>query len=183
MFTAVHTVIGRAMTKESVPRIRRRNEMPEYRTGRARVRPARPNGKRYFMFRLTAGKHRRREPGLLAASALMLTFLVPATASAATSQVAVTCYGGSVGISLPPNGYSGDYTTSSRCSDINLRIDSGGGQWVAVCWARHGTCQGSWTWVPEDVGYRVVATDVLDGTTFYFTTTGGGDTRGGRTAY
>lgn len=134
------------------------------------------------MFRLREGLRARRL-GLLAASAMLLSFLVPATASAATSGVAATCYGGSVAISLPSNGYTGTYTASYRCNDINLRIDSGGGQHVAVCWARHNTCQGGWTWVPEDVGYRVLATDVLDGTTFYFTTTGGGGTRTGRTAY
>jgi hypothetical protein len=128
---------------------------------------------------------RARRLGLLAASALFLSFLVPATASAATesaSQAATTCFGGSVSISLPPNGYSGTYTTSSRCNDINLRIDSGGGQWVAVCWAAHNSCQDHWTWVTQGAGYIVVATDVLDGTTFYYTTTGGGGTRGGRTA-
>lgn len=98
-------------------------------------------------------------------------------------EVLVTCYGGSVAITLPPNGYSGEYTTSSRCRDINLRIDSGGGQWVAVCWAAHNSCQDHWTWVPQDGSYHVVATDVLDGTRFYFTTTGGGGNRYGRTAY
>lgn len=129
---------------------------------------------------------RARRLGILATSALFLSFLVPATASATTAganQAAATCYGGSVAISLPANGYSSTYTTSSRCSDINLRIDSGGSQWVAVCWAARGYCQDHWTLVTEDAGYTVVASDVLDGTTFYFVTTNGGGTRSGRTAY
>lgn len=109
----------------------------------------------------------------------------PSTESAPSESTGVqaTCYGGSVAITLPPSGYSGVYTTSSRCDDINLRIDAGGGQWVAVCWARYNICQGSWTWVPQDGSYHVVATDVLDGTTFYFVTTGGGGNRTGRVAY
>ncbi|POX63504.1 hypothetical protein C3492_10060 [Streptomyces sp. Ru62] len=138
------------------------------------------------MLRMRAKGLRARRLGLLASGALALSFLVPATASATsegTDQAAVSCYDGSVSISLPPNGYSGTYTTSPRCNDINLRIDSGGGQWVAVCWAKYNTCQDHWTWVAEDAGYKVVATDVLDGTAFYFVTTGGGGTRTGRTAF
>jgi hypothetical protein len=136
--------------------------------------------------------HRIRRTLAMAAVAIGLV-VVPAALPSATAAptapaaqdpgVAVTCYGGSVPITLPPSGYSAVYTTSSRCQDINLRIDAGGGQWVAVCWARTNTCQSSWTWVPEDVGYRVVATDVLDGTTFYFVTTGGGGNRTGRAAF
>ncbi|MET8831997.1 hypothetical protein ABZX40_39110 [Streptomyces sp. NPDC004610] len=120
----------------------------------------------------------------LTTAALVAGGLTAATAaSVTTASAATTCYGGSVAITLPPNGYSGTYTTSSRCNDINLRIDSGGGQWVAVCWARYNTCQDHWTWVAEDVGYKVVADTVLDGTAFYFVTTGGGGTRYGRAAY
>ncbi|WP_351235296.1 hypothetical protein [Streptomyces sp. NPDC002133] len=117
------------------------------------------------------------------AAAVAVTSVAGLAVSAPQASAATTCYGGSVAINLPPNGYSSVYTTSSRCNDINLRIDSGGGQWVAVCWAKYQTCQKDWTWVPEDVGYRVVASDVLDGTTFYFVTTNGGGTRSGRTAY
>lgn len=109
----------------------------------------------------------------------------PAASPDGDFQTMVTCYDGSVAITLPRAGYSPTYTASSRCADINLRIDSGGGMWVAVCWAKYGTCQSGWTWVSEDVGYRTVATGVVDGTTFYFVTSNenGGGNRSGRTAY
>ncbi|MCA6096661.1 hypothetical protein LE181_31450 [Streptomyces sp. SCA3-4] len=124
--------------------------------------------------------------GLVLAGTAALSVALPATASAAQTSgttAAASCYDGSVGISLPANGYSREFTTTSRCADINLRIDSGGGQWVAVCWAAHGSCQSSWTWVPQGGGYHVVASDVKNGTKFYFTTTNGGGTRHGRAAF
>ncbi|MGX4688287.1 hypothetical protein [Streptomyces sp. JNUCC 63] len=119
--------------------------------------------------------------GLAGLAAVLAT---PATASATPQSVdaAASCYGGSVAVSLPPDGYSKHFTTSSRCADINLRIDSGGGQWVAVCWAKYNTCQKDWTWSGQGA-YKVIASDVKDGTEFYFVTTGGGGTRTGRTAF
>lgn len=131
---------------------------------------------------------------LRAAGALLgtaaLVALVPIGASAAATSapasvanpVATSCYGGAVAVTLPANGYSKVFTTTSRCNDIDLRINSGGGQWVAVCWAAHNNCQSSWTWVPQDGAFHVVATTVLDGTTFYFDTTEGGGTRQGSVA-
>lgn len=109
------------------------------------------------------------------------------TASAATtsdsattaSQPNVTCYGAAFSVTLPANGYSGDFTKKSYCNDINLKITSGGGQWVAVCWVTHNNCQSNWTWVPQDGNFHVVASSVLNGTVYQFTTTEGGATRHG----
>jgi hypothetical protein len=139
---------------------------------------------------------RLRNPGVLGGLLtllLALFLLVPTVASADTGSGAgplVTCYGGSVPISIhvplsPSQGYSGNYWTSSRCADINLRIDSGGGAYFAVCWARYNTCQDHWTYVPQDGNYHVVASDVKDGTEFYFTstTTTTPGWRSGRVAY
>lgn len=110
---------------------------------------------------------------------LALSAFLPAGASASTSVVkpAVSCYGGGVAVSLPANGYSTTFTTSSRCTDINLKISSGGAQSVAVCWASTDTCQPAWTLVPQDGNFHVVASGVKDGVSFTFVTTGGGGTR------
>ena len=126
-------------------------------------------------------------------TALLALFLLAQTASAAPgsgSGIQTTCYGGSVSISVfvplaPRQNWSSHYITSSRCNDINLRIDSGGDAKFAVCWARFGTCQDHWTLVPQDGIYHVVATNVKDGTEFYFATTATNfaGTRKGRTAY
>jgi hypothetical protein len=93
-----------------------------------------------------------------------------------------TCYGGAVSVTLPPNGYSRDFTKNANCNDINLEITSGGGQWVAVCWVVQNNCQNHWTWVPQDGSFHVVATSVLNGTIFQFVTTNGGGTRQGLVA-
>ena len=50
-----------------------------------------------------------------------------ANAAADDHQVAVTCYGGSVPITLPPNGYGGVYTTTSRCTTFYFVTTGGGG--------------------------------------------------------
>jgi hypothetical protein len=121
----------------------------------------------------------------LVTGVLALSAVAPVTASAATARptiATVTCYGGAVPVTLPANGWSKTFTKSSRCNDINLKITSGGGQWVAVCWAAHNTCQSSWTWVPEDGSFHVVASNVITGTTFYFAEAAGGGTRQGYVA-
>ncbi|MGH3624658.1 MAG: hypothetical protein ACRDQ5_23200 [Sciscionella sp.] len=124
---------------------------------------------------------------MLAAFALLILalFAVPATtASAATAgpeQVAATCYGGSTAVTLPSRGYSRTFTTSTRCLDINLKITSGGGGYVAVCFNRTNKCQSRFTYIPQNRHYHVVASNVLNGTKFYFQLYNSG-TRHGRQA-
>src|SRR5262249_32302220 len=119
------------------------------------------------VFKLRGRLQRAGVVGGFVASLFALFMLIPAASAGTGSDMGVqtTCYGGSQSISIyvphdPDQGYSGHYWTSSRCNDINLRIDSGGGAYFAVCWARYNKCQSGWTYVPQDGSYHVVATDV-----------------------
>jgi len=112
--------------------------------------------------------------GMVAASAAAAEASSAAPAAVQHADLAaVTCYGGAVSATLSPGGYTPTFTTTTRCADINLRINSGGGAWVAVCWVAHGYCQDHWTWVPQDGSFHVVASSVLDGTKFDFDTWAG----------
>ncbi|AOS64091.1 hypothetical protein [Actinoalloteichus hymeniacidonis] len=106
--------------------------------------------------------------------AVLLMVVGTATASAATetvdrSRALQSCYGGAVsyktmGIHLPSS--TGYYRTTSRCNDINLRLDQGSDSVSAiVCFRRTGACNNAKT-VKLGGGWHVIATDVLDGTDF-----------------
>ncbi|MDF2254819.1 hypothetical protein [Streptantibioticus ferralitis] len=104
---------------------------------------------------------------------LGLTAPAQAAARVAAPQpasVATSCYGGSVALSLPENGYSNTYTTTSRCNDINLRLNTEDGLEVRVCWAKNHTCQNGWTIVSRLTEWSVIASNVTHGTRFYFQT-------------
>lgn len=60
------------------------------------------------------------------------------------------------------------FRTTSNCRDIQVKsaawLDTGA--YMKVCFKKTG-CQGSWTWVPAGgTGWRVIATDVKDGTDY-----------------
>ncbi|MGW0501672.1 hypothetical protein [Micromonospora sp. NPDC003241] len=123
---------------------------------------------------------------LFAATAVVATTIVTTTLASTTSAsaepadiseaAAASCYGGAVSFPsqtlgpastryLPSS--SGYYTTSSRCQDINIKFanpESGNVQ-VRVCWVSHGTCN-SYKTLLMDSAWKVIATDVLDGTRF-----------------
>lgn len=110
-----------------------------------------------------------------AASSAVLVTQIPAQASTTSpSSAATTCYGGASSwsrstyangtIRLPSSGY---YTTTSRCGDINFKIDSSGDLGtvdVDVCFQSTG-CN-SMKYI-SDYNWHLIATDVKDGTTFY----------------
>ncbi|MCD7443915.1 hypothetical protein K4B79_37620 [Streptomyces lincolnensis] len=93
------------------------------------------------------------------------------TASAASSA---TCYGGAVYFSGESNYHpsSGTFTTSSRCNDINIKILNlliTPSRKVKVCFypsSQPAYCQSSYTTATSD--WKVVASDVRDGTKFRF---------------
>ncbi|MEV6113947.1 hypothetical protein AB0L59_15865 [Streptomyces sp. NPDC052109] len=92
------------------------------------------------------------------------------TAGTATPRTATSCYGDAHSYAkadgnawYPGNG-SWLHTTSS-CSDINIKPNTD--RYVAVCWVTTKKCQGTYTLAPAGQ-WTAVATDVLDGTTFYF---------------
>ncbi|MCG5463536.1 hypothetical protein MED01_001689 [Micromonospora sp. MED01] len=60
--------------------------------------------------------------------------------------------------------YSGYAKTTSSCGDINLK-PSDRGVYAQVCYRRTGTCNGL-KWVPVG-SWKVIASNVLDGTEFY----------------
>jgi hypothetical protein len=115
----------------------------------------------------------------LSASALVLglgiaggTLAGPSAASASTAAAATTCYGGAKGFTVHISSYGGEspeFTTSSRCADINVRIISGTSSFLGACvrWTVAGgdNCAEPWT---ADVtkSWNEVATNVKDGTKF-----------------
>lgn len=124
--------------------------------------------------------------GLVAAVALTGAALLTAPAAGAagpetrtaagTTAVAASCYGGERYIPTTSPGFypsgSSRLTTSSRCNDINLRItnNDSNGKKVRVCFYPSSgglQCQSSWKRVYGS-SWRVIATDVRDGTRFKF---------------
>ncbi|MEU9381144.1 hypothetical protein AB0D38_09155 [Streptomyces sp. NPDC048279] len=91
-------------------------------------------------------------------------FTAPAhTASAATA--ATSCYGGAVTVRYGDVLDFGPYWTTSRCTDINMRVTGGTAEYVNACvkFAKTGVCN---RWTKVGRGWTTIATDVLDGTKF-----------------
>ncbi|OJF10064.1 hypothetical protein EDD30_4264 [Couchioplanes caeruleus] len=119
-----------------------------------------------------------------------------------TAAHAASCYGGAVGWNssashdnvMLPNAITGPnrWTTTSRCGDINFWVDGGTGTFnadVRVCFDRTG-CQGSWKQfgTGDAEKWKVIATDVRDGTKFrieinYRFVPQGGRRYGGKVAF
>ncbi|OQO94637.1 hypothetical protein B1813_00540 [Saccharomonospora piscinae] len=115
---------------------------------------------------------------LLATGAGSAAAVPSASGESGEVTAAATCYGGAVQwtqtspeLRVPS---SGTYTTSSRCNDINLRTTRGTDRpqayFAAVCFlpsSGNNYC-GSFKQVPSlSSGWKVLASDVLDGTRFY----------------
>lgn len=119
---------------------------------------------------------RSKPPAIAGALALVTTGFVAVTVSQADNAHAGTCLTGGnyTTVTLPAGGAtrapsSGYFTTSSKCRDINLRAG-----WyvtraraVKVCFKTAG-CQGHWTNIPAHGDWKVVASNVKDGTQYYF---------------
>ncbi|WP_338900048.1 hypothetical protein WBG99_34010 [Streptomyces sp. TG1A-60] len=101
------------------------------------------------------------------------------TVGTASTASAATCYGGAVGKTFnmgqdEAEHRFGPYTTSSRCNDINLKITSWGNAnplFVRVCFhpSSGGTTCNAWKEFTKkgDLNkWRVIATDVKDGTRY-----------------
>ncbi|MEU9972916.1 GH25 family lysozyme [Streptomyces sp. NPDC051014] len=88
-----------------------------------------------------------------------------AVAAAPAAAAATTCYGGAVTARYGDVVDFGPYVTTSRCTDINMRVTGGTAEYVNACvkFARTGVCN-HWTKVGR--GWTTIATDVLDGTRF-----------------
>jgi hypothetical protein len=106
---------------------------------------------------------------------------VPLAALPASAAHAASCHGGAASWlssasrtdALLPNTISGPdrWTTTSRCTDINFRVAEGTGTFsadVRVCFVDAGYCQSSWKrfGAGDADRWRVIASDVRDGTTF-----------------
>jgi hypothetical protein len=64
--------------------------------------------------------------------------------------------------------YGPVYVTSSRCQDINIRLTSGGPVHARVCFIpTTGTAYCNQGRTVSGTGWHVIATDVLDGTTYF----------------
>ncbi|WP_329010952.1 MULTISPECIES: hypothetical protein [unclassified Streptomyces] len=107
-------------------------------------------------------------PAAAAALLAALAVMVPTTASAAPAPApaaATSCYGGAVTVNYGDALEFGPYTTTSRCTDINLRMVGGDAEfvWACVKFTRVGECN-HWTKVGRS--WKTIATDVLDGSKF-----------------
>uniref|UniRef100_A0AAU3HW85 Secreted protein n=1 Tax=Streptomyces sp. NBC_01393 TaxID=2903851 RepID=A0AAU3HW85_9ACTN len=99
----------------------------------------------------------------LVALLVTLGFTVPAPASAAPA--ATSCYGGAVTVHYGEVRDFGPYVTTSRCTDINMRMTGGDAEfgWACVQFARAGACN---YWTKIGRSWTTIATDVLNGTRF-----------------
>ncbi|WLW52765.1 hypothetical protein [Streptomyces sp. YU58] len=100
------------------------------------------------------------------------------TVGTASNAAAATCYGGATSETFAMGSDEaehrfGPYTTTSRCNDINLRITSWGNAnplMVRVCFypTSGGSSCNSWKqFTKSDLNeWRVIATDVKDGTKY-----------------
>lgn len=112
------------------------------------------------------------------------TLAQPVTANAAVPvatvpvAAATSCYGGAVGWKTGPFGLSstetfGPYYTTSRCTDINMRMTSAPDAMVASACVRFGSptaaCNRYTDFTEALNSWKTIATTVLDGTKFYVT--------------
>jgi hypothetical protein len=98
------------------------------------------------------------------------------TVASGTSEAsAAGCYDSAVSVtkkstSLYAPADSSRFKTTSACKDINLKENASGvpdGFYVRVCFD-NGGCQSSYKWVANNSDWRVIASDVKDGTTYRF---------------
>ncbi|MCX5008106.1 hypothetical protein OHB05_36660 [Streptomyces sp. NBC_00638] len=102
----------------------------------------------------------------LVALLVALGFTVPAPASAAPAPAAATsCYGGAVTVHYGEVRDFGPYRTTSRCTDINMRVIGGDADfvWACVQFEKTGVCN---RWTKVGWSWTTIATDVLNGTKF-----------------
>ncbi|MET7453490.1 hypothetical protein ABZT03_16680 [Streptomyces sp. NPDC005574] len=101
----------------------------------------------------------------LVALFVTLGLAAPAPLSASAATAATSCYGGAVTVHYGDVLDFGPYRTTSRCTDINMRMTGGDAEYVVACvkFEKTGVCN-HWTRVGRS--WTTIATDVLDGTRF-----------------
>jgi hypothetical protein len=114
--------------------------------------------------------------GRIALATGLLTALTVTVGGIAAGQAsAAGCYDSKKLFDKPGGNYSaptgdGWFRTTSNCRDINVQsamwVEDGA--YVKVCFRTAG-CQDSWKWVPAGAaGWKVIASDVKDGTDYRF---------------
>ncbi|WP_051790244.1 hypothetical protein [Streptomyces sp. NRRL S-1022] len=88
----------------------------------------------------------------------------------AAPSTAASCYGSAHAYSKPSGSYdyptgSAYLTTTGNCADINIKTNTN--RYVKVCWLKTGDCQSDYTLTTAGQ-WTTVATDVADGTDFFF---------------
>ncbi|MEU4602085.1 hypothetical protein AB0F43_03795 [Kribbella sp. NPDC023972] len=107
--------------------------------------------------------------GLLTAATVTIGGIAASQASAAGCYDSKKFFEKKSGTTLVPQGISW-FRTTSNCRDINVQsamwMETGAN--VTVCFRRSG-CQDRWTWIPAGgKGWKVVASNVKDGTDYRF---------------
>ncbi|MFD8915959.1 hypothetical protein [Streptomyces sp. NPDC059575] len=114
----------------------------------------------------------RRTAAVLAATTALLAAGATAPAAARPETTATTCYGGAVSLTYRYSAAAvefGTYTTTSRCSDINIKLSSSATGFLDACivFVDHTSlCNHDNTYSTFGPQWATVATDVKDGTRF-----------------
>ncbi|MBJ7906170.1 hypothetical protein ACWDO7_28955 [Streptomyces sp. NPDC003656] len=114
----------------------------------------------------------RRTAAVLAATTALLAAGATAPAAAQAEGAAASCYGGAVSLTYHYSTAAveyGTYTTTSRCSDINIKLSSSATGFLDACvvFVDHTSlCNHDNTYSTFGPQWATVATDVKDGTRF-----------------
>ncbi|WP_018545917.1 hypothetical protein [Streptomyces sp. LaPpAH-108] len=114
----------------------------------------------------------RRTAAVLAATTALLAAGATAPAAARSENASASCYGGAVSLTYRYSAAAvefGTYTTTSRCSDINIKLSSSATGFLDACvvFVDHTTlCNHDNTYSTFGPQWATVATDVKDGTRF-----------------
>ncbi|AJE38726.1 hypothetical protein [Streptomyces nodosus] len=114
----------------------------------------------------------RRTAAVLAATTALLAAGATAPAAAQPQNTAASCYGGAVPLTYHYSAAAvefGTYTTTSRCSDINIKLSSSATGFLDACvvFVDHTSlCNHDNTYSTFGPQWATVATDVKDGTRF-----------------
>ncbi|MEU6242768.1 hypothetical protein [Streptomyces sp. NPDC047024] len=114
----------------------------------------------------------RRTAAVLAATTALLAAGATAPAAAQSETTATSCYGGAVSLTYRYSAAAvefGTYTTTSRCSDINIKLSSSATGFLDACivFVDHTSlCNHDNTYSTFGPQWATVATDVKDGTRF-----------------
>ncbi|MGW0213123.1 hypothetical protein ACWDXH_01890 [Micromonospora chokoriensis] len=95
--------------------------------------------------------------------------VTPATPGTNAFEPLATCYGGAVRSYFESGRYggsAGQYRTTTRCRDINVRNASVYATEACVIFVDKTSACNYWTYLPANSGWTTVATNVKDGVNF-----------------